>query len=180
MRPSATDRPGDPAGGLGVERWRHDDLAVWLKDGLDEARNAAPGGRVWRGIEQELTPPRPSGWLRRRHAYASLGSLIGLAYALSFGAILVAQRGAGAEMACATGCLWDRLSDDEIARQAGPVSAGVDAYPGWVFRVRRPRMDRDTLRSERYEQRYRLEWGSAPDLMAVGLVTADLASIEMD
>ena len=59
-------------------------------------------------------------------------------------------------------------------------SAGVDAYPGWVFQVRRPRQDRDTLRSERYERRYRQEWGSVPEAMVAGWETTGLANIEMD
>ena len=180
MRPSAAEQRRDPAGGLGVERWCHDDLAAWLKPGLDEVGTAAPGGQVWRSIERELTAPRPSGWLQLRHAYASLGTMIALAYALSFGAILLTQRGAGAELACAAGCPWDRLSVDEIVRQAGLESAGVDAYPGWVFQVRRPRQDRDTLRSERYERRYRQEWGSVPEAMVAGWETTGLANIEMD
>ena len=179
MRPSAAEQRRDPAGGLGVERWRHDDLAAWIKGSLEEEA-AAPSGQVWRAIERELSVPRPSGWLRLRHAYASLGSAVALAYALSFGALMMSQRGAGAELGCAAGCPWDRLSEDEIARQSRLVSVGVDAYPGWVFQVRLPRREHDALSRERYDRRYLLEWGSVTVAMDSGWDTKGPANIVTD
>lgn len=180
MRRSATDRPLDPAGGLGVEPWRRDDLAAWLKGGLEEEGQAAPGARVWRGIARELSTPPPSGWTRLRRVYASLGSVVVLAYALSFGGLLMARQGAAAELTCAAGCPWDRLSEDEIARQSGLDSRGVDAHPRWLFHVRAPRLDRDLWRSERYDRLHRLEWESAPQATAGGWASVGPANAEMD
>lgn len=182
MPPSEAEAMRGDNSSLGLERWRSDDLAAWLKGGLIDDAAAQPQPRVWRAIERELSsaPAARSGLGRLHHAYASLGSAVAMAYVLSFGALFLAQRAAGAAGACAADCQWDGLSEAETARQAGLGYLGADAHPGWTFRLPPPPMDRDILRAERYERRLREEWGEAAPQPAPGMDAAVVGGIEMD
>lgn len=168
MRPSSAEAKQRDASQLGIERWRSDDLAQWLGSGLAATAAEGPGTRVWRAIDRELSSPPPrAGWRRLRHAYTSLGSAVALAYALSFAALFITQREAPPTGACDVDCPWDRLSEAEVARQAGLGYLGADAHPGWVFRLPPPPVDRSSWRAERYERRLQAEWGqtaSSPQL----------------
>lgn len=146
----------------GLEQWRNDDLARWLKTGLAQDEAAGPSARVWRAIDRELSTPAPrAGWQGLRHAYASLGSAVALAYALSFSALFLTQRSAPPLGACDPGCAWDRLSESEVARQGSLGYPGADAHPGWNFQLPRPRVDRSFWRAERSERQLQAEWGQA-------------------